>query len=212
MATSFPGFVVSLPREMRLGGSYQSTSGILHELDLVCSRGDLRIVWELKHWSNHAEKNAVVGFWAKLIDFLAANSDLAAQENVPVFMTTSTFDAHGLAAALGLGIEPLAPGLRPLPVLAYNLRLLDAELKRTPAFRADVEGLVDDYGASCARLATLLVGSSMSERVGRISDTAISLKTRSFDDAVEAASLLRLANGQWTNIQAAWARAKAAKQ
>jgi hypothetical protein len=201
---SMPEFSVSQNREMAFGGGYRTSSGILHEIDIVITRGDLRVIWELKHWAVQVDKNAVVALWAKILDYLAADPDLASQENVPVFVTTSTFDDHALAAALGLGIAPVAPLLRPPAMLDANLGLMEASLQESPSFEKHARELADDFRTSCRRLRAILDGTSLSARVGRLSESAITVAGRSFEDAVEAATLLRRANSLCTDVVALW--------
>ena len=62
------------------------------------------------------EKNDVIVFFAKILDYICYNTDLLKQVLIPVFLSTFAFEYTGLAACLGLGIHPMAPGLRPLPL------------------------------------------------------------------------------------------------
>lgn len=204
LVAQLPGFRISQPREMRLGGHFATSSGILHEVDLVASRETLRIIWELKHWSAHVDKNAVIGFWAKLMDYLSATPDLAAFECIPVFVTTGAFDDHALAAALALGIEPVAPGLRSPLILAHNLRLLESGPEDQRVFVAQSEELIQEFRLGCNRLAAMLSGASLSDRVGRLSDKAISVAARTVEDGVAAGDLLRKLNARWNEIRYRW--------
>ena len=125
------GWTVSQPREMQLGAGLETASGIYHEVDIVARHAELVAPAELKNRpGNPPEKNDVIGFFAKLIDYLCANPSLLQQEFCPTFVTTTAFDVNGLGACVGLGIHPVAPGLRPLPVLVHNARLMQNELDR----------------------------------------------------------------------------------
>jgi len=189
---------------MQLGGGFGTASGILHEIDVVASHESLRFIWELKHWSALVDKNCVVGFWAKLLDYLSAHPDLAAQENIPIFVTTGSFDEHGLAAALALGIAPVAPGIRPPQMLIRNLERLDLSLRANPEFGEAVAEQADEFRSGCRHLVAMLDGSAVSDRVGRLSDHAISLSSRPFEDGSAAVALLRSLNARCAELINSW--------
>ncbi len=123
-----PGWVISQHRELNLGSVLTTASGVLHEIDLVAQNEPLRGIFELKNRQDFLpEKNDVIVFFAKILDYLCLNPGLLKQTLVPIFLSTFAFDYTGLAACIGLGIHPVAPGLRPLPLLIHNARCMGAE-------------------------------------------------------------------------------------
>ena len=91
----------------------------------------LRGVFELKNRPEMLpDKNDVIVFFAKILDYLCLNPSLLKQTIVPVFLTAFPFEYSGLAACLGLGVHPVAPGLGPLPLLIHNARCMDAEREK----------------------------------------------------------------------------------
>jgi hypothetical protein len=128
--TSLSGWEISQEREMRLGYELSTASGVLHEIDIVAKHSDVTAIMELNNRQGSPAKNDVVVFFAKILDYLTLNPDLLLKELCPVFMSTAAFEQNGLAACLGLGIHPVGPGLRPVPILVNNAKILDMELRR----------------------------------------------------------------------------------
>jgi hypothetical protein len=105
---------------MQLGYGMDTASGVLHEADIVARNSDLTVIVEMKKWQAPSNKNDVIVFFAKLVDYLATNPSLLDRELCPTFISTSGFEPHALASCVGLGIHPIAPALRPLPLLIDN--------------------------------------------------------------------------------------------
>src|ERR1039458_131864 len=103
---------------MHLGDDLFTASGTNHEIDLVGTHDHASAIVELKHWeSGPPSKNEIIVFFAKLLDYVAANSALMLRDICPIFVSISGFEESGLAACLGLGIHPVGPGLRPIPIM-----------------------------------------------------------------------------------------------
>ncbi len=172
-------WAVSQPREMQLGAGLDTASGIGHEVDIIARHAELIAPVEMKNRAGSPpEKNDVVIFYAKLIDYLCANPSLLQQEFCPVFITTTAFDVNGLGACIGLGIHPVAPGLRPLPVLIHNGRLMQNELDRGLVLGHAIKQRFDDFCARVNALAVTLSLTWFSQRFGNISDSRISVAVR----------------------------------
>jgi hypothetical protein len=173
------GWMVSQPREMQLGAGLDTASGIGHEVDIVARHAELVAPVEMKNRAGcPPEKNDVIVFFAKLIDYLCANPALLQQEFCPVFITTTAFDVNGLGACIGLGIHPVAPGLRPLPALVYNARLMQNELDRGLVLGHAIKERFDDFCARLNALAVTLSPTWFSQRFGNISESKISVAVR----------------------------------
>lgn len=109
--------------ELNLGCGAESSSGTLHEIDLVVEQTNSFGIVEAKNRPfDLPDKNDVIIFFAKILDYLTCNPSITQREICPVFISTFAFERSGLAACLGLGIHPIAPFMRPVPVLVDIVR------------------------------------------------------------------------------------------
>ncbi len=116
-----PDWIVSQSWELNLGSGRLTASGVLHEIDVVVRNEPFRAIFELKNrQASPPEKNDVIVFMAKMLDYLSLTPSLLKQTLIPIFISTVAFEYTGLAARLGLGIHPIAPGLRPVPLLVFK--------------------------------------------------------------------------------------------
>jgi hypothetical protein len=148
-------WTVSQEREMQLGYGLDTASGVLHEVDIVARHSDLTAIVEMKNWQSSSNKNEVIVFFAKLVDYLAA---------------------HALAACIGLGIHPIAPSLRPLPLMIDNARRMQHEIDGGLRIGASTAQRFDDYCARINALAVALDWTWFSRRFGAVSDSRIVVK------------------------------------
>ena len=65
-------WTVSQSREMQLGNGLDTASGVLHEVDIVARHSDLNAIVEMKNWQAPSNKNEVIVFFAKLVDYFVA--------------------------------------------------------------------------------------------------------------------------------------------
>ena len=151
-----PGWTVSPPREMRLGAGLDTLSGTLHEVDIVVKTSRTTSVAELKNLGGGPGKNDVIIFYAKVLDYLLANPDLAYDDICLAFVSRSSFDQRALSACLGLGIHPIASNIRPLPVLINNAMLMQVELDRGLQIDSETLARFEDFCANLNRLAFAL--------------------------------------------------------
>jgi hypothetical protein len=117
------------------------------------------------------------------------------KEVCPAFMSSITFDEGGLAACLGLGIHPIAPGLRPLPILVDNARLIDIELKNGVIITLELQENFDDFCANLNRFSIMLSNTWLSNRCGYQSERTIVLRAVDRLDTVTLARELWRLNG-----------------
>ena len=175
--TSLSSWEISQEREMRLGYEMSTASGVLHEIDIVAKHPDVTAIMELKNRQGPPAKNDVIVFFAKILDYLALNPDLLLKELCPVFMSTAAFDTNGLAACLGLGIHPVSPSLRPVPMLVDNAKRINVELRR--GCLQVSEEFHDRFQDFCAELNNVwlkLMDNWISSRFGRHSENTIVLR------------------------------------
>lgn len=172
-----PEWQVSQEWELELGSQLQTASGVRHEIDLVAQHPDTLAIVELKNrlaWP--PGKNDVIVFFAKILDYLAFNPKLLLGEVCPVFLSSAAFEETALAACLGLGIHPVGPGMRPLPVLADTLRRIGVALDRGAHIAPATRQLWDDACANLNKLSLQLTEVWMSARCGFQSDEQISVR------------------------------------
>lgn len=171
------GWNISPEREMHLGDGLDTASGVSHEVDIVARHPDLTAILELKNRRvSPPDKNDVIVFFAKILDYLAFNPTLLLKEVCPALLSNATFDPGGIAACLGLGIHPIAPDLRPLPLLVYNARCMEVELQKCAVIAPEVRERFQDFCAQLNRISVTLNQSWLSSRCGYQSEHTIVLR------------------------------------
>ena len=165
------GWSVAPIREMWLGAGLDTLSGTLHEIDIVARTSGATAVAELKNLGGRPGKNDIIVFYAKVLDYVLANPDLASEDVCLAFMSSTSFDDRGLAACLGLGIHPVASDIRPLPVLINNAMAMQVELER--GLQVDSETLTrfEDFCANLHRVVFALQETWLDRRCNYISST-----------------------------------------
>lgn len=205
------GWSVAPPREMWLGAGLETLSGTLHEVDVVAKTRRTTVVAELKNLGGGPGKNDVIVFYAKVLDYLLANPDLAYDDVSLAFMSSVSFDQRGLSACLGLGIHPIASDIRPLPVLTNNAMLMQTELNR--GLHIDSESLTrfEDFCANLNRVAFALRETWLDYRCDYISsDDGLLFRGVDTIDVDTLARELRQANSDWIAIYRAFQHAQPA--
>ena len=168
---------ISQEREMRLGAGLETSSGVLHEIDLVARGQNVTAILELKNWSERSPgKNDVIVFFAKILDYLTRNPALVSEDVCLTFMSSISIEDRGVAACLGLGIHPAAPGIRPLPLLVENARIMQSELSKGLAIPADLRDRFEDLCAQLNNLSSTLSESWLDSRCGQVSDDRIVIR------------------------------------
>src|SRR5438445_249488 len=64
------GWRISGVREMHLGSDRDTASGVLHEIDLAVEYEQMTALAELKNYQGSPDKNEVIVFHAKVLDYL----------------------------------------------------------------------------------------------------------------------------------------------
>jgi hypothetical protein len=192
--TRLTGWEISQEREMRLGSELSTTSGILHEIDIVAKHSDVTAIVELKNRQDPPTKNDVVVFFAKLLDYMTFNPNLLLKELCPVFMSTAAFDVHGLAVCLGLGIHPVGPGLRPVPILVDNAMRIYFELSRSFQVSQETHDKFEDFCANLNSMCLSLTDNWIGGRFGYHSEDTIVVKAASGSDSQAMSHSLRQLN------------------
>ena len=190
---------VSQEWELELGSQLQTASGVGHEIDLVAQSPDTLAIVELKNRPvSPPGKNDVIVFFAKILDYLAFNPKLLLNEVCPIFLTGAAFEETALAACLGLGIHPVGPGMRPLPVLADTLRRIEIEMTKGTPVAAPKRQLWEDSCADLNRIGLHLSEVWMSSRCGFLSDEKFSMRRVGGLETVALSRDLRRLNSHCT--------------
>ena len=201
--TNFPDWTISQEREMRLGEGLDTASGVHHEVDIVAQTSDLIAVVEIKNRpTDRPGKNDVIIFFAKILDYLALNPTLLMREVLPAFMSSTSFEESGLAACLGLGLHPVAPGLRPLPDLVRNAKIMVAEIQKGVSLPADTLESFDEFCVELNRLSFDLNETWLTNRCGFHSEDTIILKAVGGLQTLALSRQLRQLNGDCTELLA----------
>lgn len=195
------GWVVSQPREMNLGMGLVTASGVLHEIDVVAQHELTVGILELKNRAEWPpEKNDVIVFFAKILDYLCLSPVLLRSYLLPVFVSSYAFEQSGLAACLGLGIHPVAPQLRPLPILIDNANRMLTEKDNGLAVPSGDALALDDFCARIRNMASLLAGADANARFDYFSDLTIAVRAFGGVAVAELAVDLRAMNAECSRL------------
>ncbi len=210
--TDLSGWQISPEWELGLGSELITASGVRHEIDVVASHPGVLAIAELKNRPGCPPgKNDVIIFFAKILDYVAHNPKVLLREVLPVFVSSCALEDATLAACLGLGIHPVAPGLRPLPLLADSLERIKDEMARNSALPEKATKLWDDTCAGFNRLGLGLAETWLSARCGYISDELINLRATLDVESYEMGRELRQVNSHCSAILEAFRSQKAAR-
>ena len=188
---------ISEHREMGFGHEAGTASGVLHEIDVVARHPDCSAIMELKNRQDPPAKNDVIILFAKMLDYLAMNPTLLLKEICPIFMSTTEFEVNGLAACLGLGIHPISPGLRPVPVLVDNALRIKYEVEqRGLQMPAEAVERFDDFCAELNNMCSSLSETWIGNRLGYRSESTIVLKVPPTPDTQALSQVLRRLNAE----------------
>ena len=194
------GWSISEPRELWLGTGLDTASGVAHEIDVVARHSNATAVLEAKNLRDGPDKNDVVIFHAKLVDYMLSNPDLASNELCLAFMSGSSFEPRAVAACLGLGIHPVASDIRPFPVLVHNAKCMETELQKGLVLQSEVYDSFEDYCASLNRLGFTLNQTWPDNRFGYLSEDTLLVKSLAPLPVEDLASQLRQANGDCIDL------------
>lgn len=195
------GWVVSQHREMSFGLGLMTASGVQHEIDIVAQGDPVIGILELKNRPNWApDKNDVIVFFAKILDYLCLTPSVLRADVVPVFLSSHSLEQSGLAACLGLGIHPVAPYLRPLPVLIDNARCMLAERQKGVNLSQENEEALDDFCSRLSRISNMLAGAEVNNRFNYINESTIEVSAFGGVEVHELADELRRLNGESTRL------------
>jgi hypothetical protein len=207
--TKLIGWVVSQHREMNLGLGLITASGVLHEIDVVAQHEPTMGILELKNrqaWP--PEKNDVIVFFAKILDYLCHTPALLRSHLVPIFLSSYPFEQSGLAACLGLGIHPIAPQLRPLPILRDNAKRMTTEINKGISLSSEEALAFDDFCAKLTNLSSLLAGADLNRRFDYFNDLTIAVRACEEIDVGELADEMRNLNSECTRLMHVFRAAK----
>jgi hypothetical protein len=195
------GWVVSQHRELNLGMGLTTASGVLHEIDIVAQREPSVGILELKNRADWPpEKNDVIVFFAKILDYLCLTPVLLQSYLIPIFVSSYAFEQSGLAACLGLGIHPIAPMLRPLPMLIDNASRMTIEIDNGVTLSSEETLAFDDFCAKLNHMNSLLAGADANVRFDCFNDLTIAVRAFGGVGVTELADDLRALNGECSRL------------
>ena len=168
---------ISQEREMNLGFGLDTASGVVHEIDIVGRHPNITAILEIKNRSSSPPgKSDVIVFFAKIFDYLAFNPILVQKDICLAFMSSVPFEQSGLATCLGLGIHPVAPSLRPLPILIDNARRMNYEFQKGLTVSTNTYETYQDWCVQINSLSSSLEKTWLASRCGYLSEDTIILK------------------------------------
>ena len=194
------GWLISEQREFRLGAGLDTASGVSHEIDLVARGLNATTILEAKNLGGMPGKNDIIVFFAKVLDYLLANPELALNELCIAFMSRNSFETSAMATCLGLGIHPVASDIRPLPVLVDNAMRMESELRRGLVLPNEASDRFEDFCASLNNLGSTLNQVWPDNRFGYLSEDSILVKAIAPQPTYELAEQLRQANSDCIDL------------
>ena len=204
-------WTISDEREFNLGIGIGTASGVVHEVDIIANHPELMAIVELKNRSGALPgKNDIIVFFAKVLDYLAANPEVLSSDVCLAFMSRSSFDSSGLSACLGLGIHPIATDIRPLPILIDNAKRLEVELNRGLPASRELLDRVDDFVAELNRIAVGLTDTWLDNRCGYLSATSLVLNAVNPPNTIGLSQQLRHINNEYLGISNTFSKLKTA--
>lgn len=201
--------MVSQHREMALGMGLITASGVLHEIDVVTQHEPTVGILELKNRVKcPPEKNDVIVFFAKILDYLCFTPALLRSYLVPIFVSSYAFEQSGLAACLGLGIHPVTPQLRPLPILIDNANRMLYEVDKGLTLSSGTSLAFEDFCAKLSNMSSLLAGADVNTRFDYFNDLTIAVRAFGGVAVTELADELRALNSECSQLIPAFKAAK----
>ena len=188
------GWLISEQREFRLGAGLDTASGVVHEIDIVARKAHATAILEAKNLGDMPGKNDIITFFAKVVDYLLANPELASNDISLVFMSRNSFEPSAMAACLGLGIHPVASDIRPLPVLVDNAVRIEVDLEKGSVVSQETRDRFEDYCALLNSIGGALDETWPDNRFGYLSEDSLVVRAVAPQDMHELASQLRQAN------------------
>ena len=186
---------------MRLGAGLETLSGVLHEIDLVARGHDVTAILELKNrTARPTDKNDIIVFFAKTLDYLTKNPVLLSGNLCLAFVASKSLEDRGLAACLGLGIHPVAPEIRPLPLLVSNAKIMESSLLEGLKISSDQRERFEDLCAQLNNLSSALSDSWLDSRCGSVSGDTILIRAAEPLPVDSLAQQLRQANSDCTDL------------
>jgi hypothetical protein len=119
---------------------------------------------------------------------------------VPIFVSSYAFQQSALAACLGLGIHPVAPSVRPLPILVDNANRMTTEIDKGLALSSADTLAFDDFCAKLANMLSLLAGADANNRFDYFNDLTIAVRAFGGVDVEELADELRTLNSECSRL------------
>ena len=112
---------------------------------------------------------------------------------------------------MGLGIHPIAPGIRPLPILIDNARRMDVELRNGISLESDVVEEFADFCSLLNNLSSDLDETWLNNRCGFQSENTIVLNAVGGLPTLALSQNFRQLNGDCTELLEKFKTAKATK-
>lgn len=143
--------VVSDIRDTGFGLSYFTASGVPHELDVICTKEQDKIVFELKHYEvNNITKEIVFTFLGKVIDFYFKNAETLSNYKITMLLVTINSDVDDSIRKLciAFGIKLIEPSLMTLGTLEHFVRDLNQKLLENDPLKSEVEKLIENVSKS----------------------------------------------------------------
>ncbi len=140
--------VMSNKSDMGFGLSYSSLSSVPHEVDVICSKGHKKLVFELKHYNeSRITKEHIFTFLGKVMDFYLKNAESLSyyQQIIMYFVTINkNIDDSIRKLCLAYGIRLIEPSFKTLGTLSHFVGDLYQKIPENEPLKSEVENLIEN--------------------------------------------------------------------
>jgi len=141
---------ISNVRDLGLGLSYSTFSGVSHELDAICKKKRNLFVFELKHYEvSNITKEIVFTFWGKVVDFYLQNAEILSNYKINLLLVTinRNIDDSIRKLCIALGIKLIEPSLMTLGTMDYLTKDLYQKISQDNSeLKMKVEKMIEEIG------------------------------------------------------------------
>ncbi|TIN21009.1 MAG: hypothetical protein E5Y59_02805 [Mesorhizobium sp.] len=174
---------------------------MLHEIDIVALCQPAYGILELKNrLSGPPDKNDVIVFFAKILDYICNNPAILRGHLVPIFVSSTPFEQPTLAACLGLGIHPVSPMFRPLPMLLDAANRMSGEIERGLVLLPDDFLAFEDFMLRSNHVARVLAGADANSRFDLYDNLTVAVRSSGDVDVQGLAIEMRALNSECSRL------------
>jgi len=139
--------VMSDIRDTGFGLSYSTLSSVPHELDIICTKGGDKFVFELKHYeASDITKEIIFTFLGKVMDFYFKNDEILSNYKITMLFVTinKNVDDSIRKLCIAFGIRLIEPSLMTLEIMDYFARDLYQKITEDNTLKSETGKLIEN--------------------------------------------------------------------